>query len=239
LAVSQVTQPQRPRNDVRQYDDLADAWWDAHGPFAALHWLAEARGALVPPPVEAGAVAVDLGVGGGLMARHLDGYRHVGVDVAASALDVAAGSGVLGVRGDVRCLPLRTGSAAVVVAGEIFEHVRPLEPVVAEIARILAPGGVVVFDTINDTRFARLALVTVGERMPGGPPARIHDPSLFVAPGHLTELFARHGIGVRLHGLRPAVLGYLRFVRRRTGAVRMVPTRSLAGVYAGVGRKRA
>ncbi|MCD9624530.1 methyltransferase domain-containing protein [Rhabdothermincola salaria] len=229
--------PVRPRNDLRQYDDLAETWWDGGGPFAALHWLAEARGRLVPAP-EPGAVAVDLGTGGGLMAAHLDGYHHIGLDLTRSALHVARRRGVMAAQADVRAVPLATASADVVLAGELFEHVRPLEPVVAEIARVLRPGGTVVFDTLNDTRFARTALVTVAERLPGGPPPRIHDPALFVAPDRLRALFADHGVDVTMHGLRPSVPEYLRFLVRRRGRVTMVRTRSLNGVYAGTGRKR-
>ena len=28
------------RNDPAQYDELAGEWWEPHGEFAALHWLA-------------------------------------------------------------------------------------------------------------------------------------------------------------------------------------------------------
>ena len=226
----------RPRNDLRQYDDLVETWSDECGPLAALHWLAEARGRLVPLP-RPGQVAVDFGVGGGLMARHLVGYRHIGLDLTRSALVVARSHGVLAAQADVRAVPLATASADVVVAGELFEHVRPLEPVVAEIARILRPGGIVVFDTLNNTRVARIGLVTIAERLPGGPPRRIHDPALFVAPDHLRSLFSAHGVELTLHGLRPSVPQYLRFVVRRRGDVTMVGSRSLRGVYGGIGRK--
>ena len=54
-----------PPNDPRQYDDLADEWWKPNGRFAALHWLAAARGTLVPRAKHAGAVLLDLACGGG------------------------------------------------------------------------------------------------------------------------------------------------------------------------------
>ena len=38
--MSTASPPRRARNAPEQYDDLAPAWWDARGPFAALHWLA-------------------------------------------------------------------------------------------------------------------------------------------------------------------------------------------------------
>ena len=109
---------------------------------------------------------------------------------------------------------------------------------VAEAARILRPGGTFVCDTINATRWARFSLVTVGERLPGGPPRRCHDPSLFVPPDRLRALCRRHGVDLEVAGLRFSVPQYLAFLLDRRRPVRMVPTRSLAGVYQGIGLKR-
>lgn len=228
----------RRRNDLAQYDELADAWWRPNGAFAALHWLADARAALIPPPSRTGAVLVDVACGGGLMAGRLPaGYRHVGIDRTASALALAAAHGVQAVRGDVTALPVADAVADVVLAGEILEHVADLEGTVTELVRVLRPGGTVVLDTIAATAFARFQLVTVGERLPGGPPRHIHDPALFVDPRRLRHEFARHSIQLSLRGLRVAVPDYLGFLATRRQPVRMLPTGSLAGVYQGVGRK--
>lgn len=229
--------PVRPRNDYRQYDDLVEHWWLADGEFAALHWLAEARARLIPPP-SAGAVAVDIACGGGLMAPHLRGYRHIGIDLSQASLRVARDHGVQAVRATAAALPLPDEVADVVVAGEIFEHVEDVAGAVAEIARVLKPGGTMVCDTINDTWWARFSLVTVGERMPGGPPARCHDPRLFIAPQRLQAICAAVGIELRVSGLRFSVPEYLAFLVSRHRSVRMVPTKSLAAVYQGVGAKR-
>ena len=226
-----------PRNDPGQYDRLAGEWWKPRGAFAALHWLARSRAELIPPPSRPGATLVDVGCGGGLLARHLRGYRHVGVDLSARSLRHAARHGVLPVRADAAALPLRGGVADVVVAGEVFEHVPDLAAVIAEIVRVLRPDGVLVFDTINDTLWSRVSLVLVGERLPGGPPPLIHDPALFVRPGRLAELIGRHGFRVRVRGLRPSLRDYAGFLLGRRDSVRVLPTRSLAAVYQGVGRK--
>ncbi|MGH2654531.1 MAG: methyltransferase domain-containing protein [Actinomycetota bacterium] len=225
------------RNDPGQYDRMAGEWWKPRGPFAALHWLAESRADLIPGPARRGLTVVDIGCGGGLLAPHLDAHRHVGVDLSAPSLRVAASHGVLPVRADAGALPLRDRVADVVVAGEVFEHVPDLPRVIEEIARVIRPGGVLIFDTINDTLWSRLSLVVVGERVPGGPPRRIHDPSLFVRPGRLASLLGRHGFRVRVRGLRPSARDYVSFLLGRRGSVRLVPTRSLASVYQGVGRK--
>jgi 2-polyprenyl-6-hydroxyphenyl methylase / 3-demethylubiquinone-9 3-methyltransferase len=225
------------RNDPGQYDELADEWWNPRGSFAGLHWLARSRADLIPAPANRGLTLVDLGCGGGLLATHVAAYRHVGIDLSARSLRTAAGHGVLPVRADVTALPLRDHVADVLVAGELFEHVADLPGVIAEIARVLRPGGTLVFDTINDTLWSRLSLVIVGERVPGGPPHRIHDPALFVRPRRLADLLGRHGFQVRVRGLRPSARDYLAFLLGRRDSVRMLPTRSLASLYQGVGRK--
>jgi 2-polyprenyl-6-hydroxyphenyl methylase / 3-demethylubiquinone-9 3-methyltransferase len=198
--------------------------------------LARARAELIPPDGE-GDVLLDIGCGGGLMAPYVEGYAHVGVDLVASSLGVAARHGVVPVQADARELPFRDGSVAVVLAGEVFEHVTDLGAVVAEVARVLRPGGVLIFDTINDTAWARVSLVTVGERVPGGPPPRIHDPKLFVSPRKVIGLLAGHGVKAQVRGLRPLSIDYIRFLVARDRPVRMVPARFLGALYQGRGIK--
>ena len=233
-----------PRNDPRQYDDLAGEWWRPGGGFEILHWLAASRGALVPPATRAGAVLVDAGCGGGLLAPHVErlGYRHVGVDLRRSGLEQSAARGVSPVTGDVTALPFADGSADVVVAGEILEHVTDLPGTVAELCRVLRPGGLLVLDTINSTRLGRFVLITLGERF-GAAPVGIHDPELFVDPGDLTVLCAKNGVRLQVRGLRPSVPGLIRwlFLPKRPGGGplgRMIPIRSTAVVYQGRGRKQ-
>lgn len=231
--------PRRARNDLRQYDDLAADWWDPNGAFSSLHWLARARGRLVPAATEAGRELLDVGCGGGLLAPHVHGYRHVGVDLSEAGLAVAADHGVVPVHADAAELPFADASFDVVVAGEILEHVEDLDGVVAEALRVLRPGGTFVCDTINATWFARLSLVTVGERIRGGPPPACHDPRLFVPPARLIRLCAAHGVPLHVHGLRPHARQYIAFLLRRRTSVEMVRTRSLAAVYQGMGVKAA
>jgi 2-polyprenyl-6-hydroxyphenyl methylase/3-demethylubiquinone-9 3-methyltransferase len=225
------------RNDPAQYDLLAGEWWRPNSPFAVLRGIAVARALLIPESPRAGAVLVDLGCGAGLLAPHVRGYRHIGVDLIASSLAQASEHGVAPVRADVTRLPLVDGCADVVCAGELLEHVADVPATVAEACRILRGGGLLVLDTLNATRLARFLAVTVAERLAPSV-AGIHDPNLFVDPGVLVSECARHGVDLRIRGLRPRVPDTARWLVLRRGPVTMVPTRSTAVLYQGWGVKK-
>ena len=247
-----VSRPTRllPPNDLRQYDDLAGEWWRPDGAFAPLHWLAEARALLIPPASRSGATLVDLGCGAGLLAPYVagKGYRHVGIDLVRSALEQAVEHGVAAMQADVTALPLPDGCADVVSAGEVLEHVPRWPAAVAEACRILRPGGLLVLDSLNDTALSRLLAVRLADRLPGMPRG-IHDPGLLVDARSLVAECGRHGVALRIRGVRPRIRSLARWMvcraaRRpprpapRVSADRIVPTWSTAVLYQGWGTKR-
>ena len=234
-----MTHPVRPLNHPGQYDDLVEHWWDPRGRFAMLHWIAEARARLVPPATHPGSLLLDLACGGGLLAPHLagTGHRHVGLDLSPTALPLAREHGVVPVRGDVLHLPFGDEVADVVVAGEVLEHVAEPLDLLAEACRVLKPGGTLVLDTIAATAWGRFSAVTVAERMPAGPPKRLHDPALFVDRRARVCAARACGVHLTLSGLRPSALDYARWLAGRRPAVRMLPTRSTAGLFQAHGRK--
>jgi 2-polyprenyl-6-hydroxyphenyl methylase/3-demethylubiquinone-9 3-methyltransferase len=229
-----------PRNDPGLYDLLAEEWWRPGGEFAALHWLAASRADHIPRAARPGAVLVDLACGGGLMAPHAArlGYRHVGVDLNLAGLRHARAHGVRAVQASVLAVPLADGCADVVVAGEILEHVEDDAAVLAECARLLRPGGTLVIDALAATALSRFLMVTVAERLPGGPPPALHDPALFVDRERLLAAADRLGLQLHLVGLRPSVRDAVAWLVDRRRSVRMLPTRSTSVVFAGYGRKR-
>lgn len=223
-------------NDPELYERFADQWWDPRGAFVMLHWLAAARAALIPRP-RPGAVLVDLACGAGLLAPHLRGYRHIGIDFSQEALCQARKHGVRAIRGDVLAVPLPDGCADVVVAGEILEHVHDLPAAVAQACRLLRPGGLLVLDTLADTALCRLVAIGVVERVLGLAPRGVHDPALFVDRQALVRECARHGVRLALRGIRPSLADLLAWSVRRKASVRMVPTATTAVLFQGAGRK--
>jgi len=112
--------------------------WRPGYPVEILDWIAGVTG------IGAGARAVDLGCGTGIFSRLLAarGYRVVGIDPnqAMLAQARAAGGGVDYRVGEATSTGLDAGSCELVTAAQAF-HWFALEPTLAELARILVPGG--------------------------------------------------------------------------------------------------
>lgn len=127
------------------WDDYVASYHDAN-PGITEDLLAGARDAAGRSPydwvvdaVPAGATpVVDLACGSGPLAGLLGRARVVGVDRSAGELARAPGARV---RADATALPLAGRSAGAVVSSMALMLLHPLETVLAEVARVLEPGG--------------------------------------------------------------------------------------------------
>ena len=88
------------------------------------------------------------------------------------------------------------GSMDYVVCVDVLEHVADLGQVINEVRRVLRPGGMFLFDTINRTWLASLVVVFFGERIFRILPAGTHDPAKFIEPAKLATLLKARGFTV-------------------------------------------
>lgn len=107
---------------------------------------------------------LDLGCRSGAVTQHyLPGNEVVGVDIDSAALTKAAERGVKTVHGNVEDpLPFEDASFDAVVAGEMLEHVRAPEEVVAEVRRVLRAGGTFAGSVPNAYRLQSRLLFLAG-----------------------------------------------------------------------------
>ena len=148
----------------REWDEQAGNWiaWtrtDVDDSFFRFH--GERFFELVPEP---GRLTVDLGAGEGRVARALRERGHRVVEVDGSPR-MAAASVELGGRSlvaDIAQVPLRSGVADLAIAFMSFQDVDDYEAAFVEAARVLAPGGRLVFAIVHPINSA-------GEFQPAGP----------------------------------------------------------------------
>jgi SAM-dependent methyltransferase len=121
------------------------AWWQAGFTDGADPEYEEQILPLVAAHLPERGRLLDVGCGEGQVARLAasTGLVVVGVDPAMAQLlpARARGAGPAYVRGEATAVPLATASVDAVVACLVFEHVADLDAAVAEVARVLRPGG--------------------------------------------------------------------------------------------------
>jgi 2-polyprenyl-6-hydroxyphenyl methylase/3-demethylubiquinone-9 3-methyltransferase len=205
----------RPARAVNNawYGPLGARWYEADDtPIALLRaearhrnpWIAETIGA-VPRRV------LDLGCGAGFLANDLAARGHAvtGLDFEAENLAVARAYDRTGtarfVRGDVRALPFADASFDVVCAMDLLEHVDEPARVIAEAARVLAPGGTFFFHTFNRTWLANLVVIRGVELFVRNTPRDLHVLRLFTG---------RVGADFEFTFARSLKLGYSGYARR-------------------------
>jgi 2-polyprenyl-6-hydroxyphenyl methylase / 3-demethylubiquinone-9 3-methyltransferase len=201
-------------NDL--YRQLGHAWWDDNvGEFSTLRFfvnpvrfgyfkriLDRERG-----PAQSGLALLDVGCGGGILAEDFAraGLRVTGVDPApesiqtAQAHALASGLSIEYRTGSGEQLPLADAAFDLVACCDVLEHVDDVDRVVGEVARVLKPGGLFFFDTVNRTFVSKIAMIKVMQEWRStafvGPNCHVWER--FIKPAELRQALARHGLEQR------------------------------------------
>jgi SAM-dependent methyltransferase len=149
---------------------------------------------------------LDLGCRYGALTRaYVEGNDVVGVDVDREALAEAAKLGIQTRWADVdEPLPFDDAAFDVVVAGELLEHVRDPQRLIAEVARVLRPAGTFVGSVPNAFRLKNRLRFLLG-RKPEDDPTHLH----MFSPDDVRSILGRfeepelHFIAGRLLRLHP------------------------------------
>jgi SAM-dependent methyltransferase len=86
---------------------------------------------------------LEVGCASGLLLKHAieRGWEAQGVELSAEAVERARALGLVVFRGDLPAAGLKSGCFDLVYMGDVLEHVPDCRAVLAEVARVLVPGG--------------------------------------------------------------------------------------------------
>jgi 2-polyprenyl-6-hydroxyphenyl methylase / 3-demethylubiquinone-9 3-methyltransferase len=190
--------------EVAKFSAMAADWWNPHGKFKPLHRFnpvrlkfirerAECHFGLAPglhAPLE-GLRLLDIGCGGGLVSEPMTrlGASVTGVDASEAniktALTHASEQGLV--------IDYRAGTAEGLIAAaeapfdivlnlEVVEHVADPSQFLADTARLVKPGGLMIVATLNKTAKALATAVIGAEYILRWLPPGTHDWSKFLDP---------------------------------------------------------
>lgn len=211
--------PTVPEVNNAFYSELGDRWFEGDDHAIALLRaesrikVAYTRGALARAGLGPGARVLDVACGAGLVALPLaeDGFRVKGVDLAEGAIEAArrrtppVADATFAVA-DAYALDEADGAYDAVLLLDMLEHVDRPADVLREAARVLRPGGLVVFHTFNRTPAAWALAIHGMKVVARDTPPHVHVYHLFITPDELKGMATAAGLFVQeIRGVRPVV----------------------------------
>lgn len=194
---------------------VVETAWSAHRQFWEHFWASDAPGPLlqantlellteIAPLVGAlqPQVAVDVGCGEGRNLMFLGSIpsvrRIVALDISIAALRRSrramqtphSGVQVDLVSADCTCMPLRQGAADLALASDLLNHLSSWRDAIAEFARILRPGGLLICNPLSVNDPAYWSVQTRGRPLGSGA-FLVDDPRLLGGGGAYVMRFAK------------------------------------------------
>jgi len=193
----------RKRNDLEFYNRVADRWWDEKAIIFALSHLNLPRFEYFDRFINdwQNLKVLDVGCGGGFTCEFL-AKRNVlvsGIDRSENCILEAkkhARENNLAIdyqHGFSEKMPYGDDYFDAVICVDVLEHVTDLKQTIAEIYRVLKPGGFLGFDTINRTFKSRLITIWLLEDILEKIPRGIHDWNKFIQPAELRAMMKETG----------------------------------------------
>jgi 2-polyprenyl-6-hydroxyphenyl methylase / 3-demethylubiquinone-9 3-methyltransferase len=224
------------RIDNKIYNSDEAGWWEPDSP---LHLIK-----LLLNPVRIGYIqrklsehfkhdvigknALEVGCGGGILCEDLVGMglKITGIDPSEQSIHCAikhAEKNGLSLNYQVsegECLPFNEQCFDIVLCCDVLEHVRNLTQVISEISRVLKPGGIVIYDTINRNLISHLVAIRILQKWRRWAllPANLHVWEMFIRPKELRNLLLQFNMEMKENvGIVPdvAVLKILSFLHQR------------------------
>jgi 2-polyprenyl-6-hydroxyphenyl methylase/3-demethylubiquinone-9 3-methyltransferase len=190
--------------EIAHFAKDSSHWWDPKGPFRPLHWITPARmeylrTQILPLFPIKGASVLDIGCGGGLACEGMArlGANVTGIDADANAIRVAQDHAapqnlkITYINGAAEDLVARRKTYDVVLALEVIEHVSDAEAFVSLCSKLVCPGGVAIFSTLNRTWKSYALGIVAAEHILKWAPQGTHEWNKFIKPSELARM-ARH-----------------------------------------------
>ena len=204
------------------YEQEAHSWWQPGSSLSLLQALNPGRFRYLDQVVATRRMdyrrcrVLDIGCGGGFICEEFAkrNANVTGIDPSPSTIAEATrhakkmGFEIEYQAGTGEQLPFEDNSFDLISCCDVLEHVQDLEKVMQETARVLKPGGLYFYDTINRNFLSWLIMIKLAQDWPltRRVPKNTHVWNMFIKPQELKSTMTKAGLHIQHEtGLGPSV----------------------------------
>lgn len=194
-------------SEIEKFNDFAIDWWDANGRMKSLHDINPLRLEYIMRQTDLkGKRVLDVGCGGGILTEQIArrAATTIGIDASSHMTAIArthAKQSNLQIRyidTDIEHITQFTKTGFdVILCMELLEHVPSYESVIDACRKVLNPGGIVIFATINRNLISFILAVVFAEYILGLLPRGTHDWASLIKPSELNRACADAGLKLK------------------------------------------
>ena len=194
-------------DEVKNFDNMAQYWWDLNGPCEPLHVINPTRMSYIIANCElTNKRVLDVGCGGGILTESLakSGAITYAIDASLEAIEIArkhATSQDLNIEYYNNLAEDfakdNTGKFDVITCMELLEHVPNPESLINACAKMLKPNGKLFFSTINRNPKAYLTAIIGAEYLLKLIPKNTHKYAKFIKPAELAKALRENNFNVQ------------------------------------------
>jgi 2-polyprenyl-6-hydroxyphenyl methylase/3-demethylubiquinone-9 3-methyltransferase len=185
-------------HEIHKFGSMAERWWDKEGEFKTLHAINPLRLQFIQQFTDiSGKRGIDVGCGGGILTEALaqNGVDALGIDLSGDLIDVAElhalEMGVSTVNYQKiaveKLAEEQPESFDFVTCMEMLEHVPDAGSIISACAKLVKPGGMVFFSTLNRKPKAFLLAIVAAEYVLQMLPRGTHEFKTFIKPHELSK----------------------------------------------------
>lgn len=194
--------------EIKKFSALASSWWDPKGELKSLHdinplrldWIRTQANGLNNKKI------LDVGCGGGLLSEAMasEGADVTGIDLAEESLQIAKLHGLeSGIEINYECISSEAYAKSnpesfdIVTCMELLEHVPNPALVVESCAKLVKPGGLVFFSTLNRNLKSFALGIIAAEYVLRMVPKGTHEYGSFITPSELAKMARLAGLNTK------------------------------------------
>ncbi len=211
----------KPAINNEIYEKDSDGWWDKDSFLNILETgMQPVRAEYIKRELERANLSdissLEVGCGGGILTEFLASIskKTTGVDISKASLKTAKqhaleqGLDIDYIYAAGENLPFDDNSFDLICCCDVLEHVEDVALVVSEINRVLKPGGLFIYDTVNRTYMSYASLIFISQDFPLTriAPKNAHVWHKFIKPKEIDLLV--NSLGMSKHsqiGMEPSV----------------------------------